>query len=278
MSTAAVTFVSPEFFAVSGAQAIAGRLLTSQDDAGAQRVVVVNDSFVRTFSPDADPIGRRVFLGTRDFTIVGVVPDLMARDVQDRRRDGVYASILQSGTTRVRVMAKAAQPGAPILPALRASLRRVEPDAPITEVFSLHEAVYRDKKVLDVLSTLFLVFGAGALALTAIGLYGVVSFGVTQRTRELGIRMALGATRGQVLALVVRQGSRQIAIGLVAGSALAVALSRAFAAAVEQLPGPDSPLLLSIVSALAVTALVALALPARRAVRLQIASAIRDNP
>jgi ABC-type antimicrobial peptide transport system permease subunit len=189
----------------------------------------------------------------------------------------VYASILQSGTARVRVMATATQPGAPILSALRTSLRRVEPDAPITEVFSLHEAVYRDKKVLDILSTLFSAFGAGALALTAIGLYGVVSFGVTQRTRELGIRMALGATRVQVLALVLRQGSRQIVVGLVAGSALAVGLSRAFAAAVEQLPGPDGPLLLLIVSALAITALAALALPARRAVRLQIVSAIRDR-
>jgi predicted permease len=277
LRTASVTFVSPAFFAVTNAQALAGRLITAQDHAGAQRVVVVNESFVRTFSPDAEPIGRRVFLGSRDFTIVGVVPDLMARDVQDRRRDGVYASILQSGTTRVRVMATAAQPGAPILPALRTSLRLVEPDAPITEVFSLHEAVYRDKKVLDILSTLFSVFGAGALALTAIGLYGVVSFGVTQRRRELGIRMALGATRGQVLALVLRQGSRQIAIGLVAGSALAVGVSRAFAAAVEQLPGPDGPLLLLIASALAITALAALALPARRAVRLQIVSAIRDR-
>jgi putative ABC transport system permease protein len=275
--TTSVTFVSSGFFAVSGTHAITGRLLTPQDDASAQRVVVVNESFVRTFSPDANPIGRRVFLGQRDFTIVGIVPDLMARDVQDRRRDGVYASILQSGTTRVRVMARAAQPDAPILSALRASLRRVESDAPVTEIFSLHEAVYRDKKVLDILSTLFSVFGVGALALTAIGLYGVVSFGVTQRTRELGIRMALGATRGQVLALVVRQGSRQIVIGLIAGSLLALALSRAFAAAVEQLPGPDAPLLLLIVSTLALTSLAALALPARRAARLQIVSAIRDN-
>ena len=275
--TTSIAFVSPGFFAVSGARARAGRLLTAQDNASAQRVVVVNESFVRTFSPDADPIGRRIFLGARDFTIVGIVPDLMARDVQDRRGDGVYASILQSGTTLVRVMARAAQPDVPILSALRASLRRVETDAPITEIFSLHEAVYRDKKVLDVLSTLFSIFGVGALSLTAIGLYGVVSFGVTQRTRELGIRMALGATRGQVLALVVRQGSRQIVIGLVAGSLLALGLSRAFAAAVEQLPGPDGPLLLLIVSALAVTALAALALPARRAARLQIVSAIRDQ-
>jgi predicted lysophospholipase L1 biosynthesis ABC-type transport system permease subunit len=240
-------------------------------------VAVVNESFVRRFSADRPPIGRRVFLGPRDFTIVGVVSDLMARDVQERTQDGVYTAILQSRPFGIRVMARGAADPAAMMPAIRETLRRIDPDMPVTEVFTLHEAVYRDKRVLDVLSTLFLIFGVGALSLTAIGLYGVVSFGVTQRTREIGIRLALGATRANVLALVVGQGGRQLAVGLGVGLLLAIALSRGFAAAVEQLPPADAPLLLGICAALAATAIVALVIPAKRASRLEILHALRHD-
>jgi predicted permease len=275
--TTAVAFVSPEFFTVAQAPARVGRLLTWDDDTGAPRVAVVNESFVRRFSSDLSPIGRRLFVGARDFTIVGVVPDLMARDVQERRTDGVYASILQSRPYGIRVMAKGAADFRSMLTAIRATLGRIDPDMPVTEVFTLHEAVYRDKRVLDVLSTLFLVFGIGALTLTAIGLYGVVSFAVTQRTRELGIRLALGATPWRVLTLVMGQGTRQLVVGLVAGTLLAMALARALAAAVDQLPGADAPLLLAIAAALSVTAFVALIVPAVRAARLEIVQALRTN-
>ena len=144
-------------------------------------------------------------------------------------------------------------------------------------MFTLHEAVYREKRVLDVLSTLFLVFGIGALSLTAIGVYGVVSFAVTQRTREIGIRFALGATRAQVLRLVVGQGTRQLVVGVSIGLVLAVALSRGFAAAVEQLPPADAPLLLWIALAIALTGAAAVTVPAYRATRTQILRALRAN-
>lgn len=173
------------------------------------------------------------------------------------------------------MMAKGPADLASMMSAIRATLRQIDPDMPVTEVFSLHEAVYRDKRVLDVLSTLFFVFGLGALSLTAIGLYGVVSFMVTQRTRELGIRHALGATPWQVLALVLARGSRQLMAGLAAGTLLAIALSRAVAAAVGQLPAADAAMLLVIAAALSLTALVALIIPAPRAARLEIVQALR---
>jgi hypothetical protein len=269
-----VSFVSPEFFAITGARTHRGRVLAWGDDAAAPPRAGVNEGFVRRFSADRDPLGRRIFLGERDFTIVGVVNDLMARDVQERATDGIYIPLLQARPVVIRVMARGSAEPASLMPVIRETLRRIDPDMPVTEVFSLREAVYRDKRVLDVLSTLFLIFGIGALTLTAVGLYGVVSFAITQRTREIGIRLALGARPSHLLALVIAQGARQLGIGLAAGVLLAVALSRGFAAAVEQLPPADLPLLAGICAALTATVAIALAVPARRALRLQIVNAI----
>ena len=275
--TTVVSAVSPEFFDVAGARALRGRLFTWQDDAAAPRVAVVNASFVRRHSSKRDPIGRTLYASGRAYTIVGVVPDLMARDVQSRLQDGAYISILQSRPYGIRVMARGPADAVALLPSLRAAVHRIDPDMPITEVFTLHEAVYREKRVLDVLSTLFLAFGIGALSMTAIGLYGIVSFAVTQRTREIGIRLALGATRAQVLALVLGQGGRQLIVGLALGMLIAVGLSRGFAAAVEQLPPADGIVLLWIAVAMSTTAAVALVIPAQRAVGLQILRALRTE-
>jgi predicted permease len=271
-----VSFVSAGFFDVLTARPLAGRLLAATDTAHAPRVVVVNESFVRRFSPERNPVGRRLYIGPRDFEIVGIVGDLLAGDVQDRRQDGLYAPIFQTRPFGVRVMARGSAPPLSLLPGIRGAIRTVDRDMPLTEIFTLHEAVYRDKRVLEALSALFLVFGLGALGLTAIGLYGVVSFAVTARTRELGIRRALGATSGQIAGLIARHGSRQLAAGLLVGLLLAVGLSRAFAAAVEALPPADGPVLAGIAVALAITVAVAMALPTRRAVRLEVVRALRE--
>jgi ABC-type antimicrobial peptide transport system permease subunit len=165
--------------------------------------------------------------------------------------------------------------GASLTPTVRAVIARIDPDVPLQEVFTVREAAYRDKRVLDVLSSLFLVFGIGALSLTAIGLYGVVSFGVASRTREFGVRLALGATRRELVRLVLAQSVGQLAVGLGVGLALGIALSRAFAAAVEAIMPPDVPVLVVIVTSVSLTALAALAVPARRAASLDPADALR---
>ena len=272
-----VAFVSPGFFDVVQAKALSGRLLGPGDTTGAPRVVVVNESFVRRFSATQSPIGRRVYFGEREFEIVGVVPDLMAGDVQDRRQDGMYASILQSQPFGLRVMARGALAPMSLLPAIRAAIRGVEPDAAMAEILTLSDAVYLDKRILDVLSGLFFVFAVGALSLTAVGLYGVVAFATAQRTREIGIRLALGATRRQIAVLVAAQGGRQLGIGLGAGLVLAVALSRGFAAAVEAIPPADLPLLAVVAGVLGITVAAAVVVPTRRAIALDPSRALRDN-
>ncbi len=276
-NTTSVASVTPGFFDAVGGRVVAGRGLTWQDDATAAAVAVVNDSFVRRFSADRDPVGRRIFLGTRILTIVGVVPDLMARDLQERRADGIYTSLLQSRPFAVRVVMRGAGELDGLAAALRREVARVDRDLPLLEVLTLREAALRDKAVLDVLSRLFGLFGAGALALTAIGLYGVVSFAVAQRRREFGIRLALGATRRDIAAIVASEGGRQIGLGLVAGVAIGTGLTRAFAAAIEGAPTGNLQVLGAIIAAVAVTAAVAMAAPTWRAASTTISSALRHE-
>ena len=271
----AVTLVSPGFFDVLGARAQAGRLLDARDARDAEPVAVVNQSFVTKYGDAAGLLDRRVFLGARSFRVVGIVADLYAGDIQDAAQDGVYLAVSQTRTSVVRLMVLGGDDPMSLVPSVRRALSSLASDVPIVDVFTLHEAVYRDKRVLDVLSSLFLVFGAGALALTAMGLYGVLSFAVAQRTREIGIRMALGATRGGVLRLVLRQGLTQVATGLAIGTVLALVMSRAFAAAVEALHAPGVSLLGVILAAVSMTATAAIVVPARRALRTEIVRALR---
>lgn len=139
------------------------------------------------------------------------------------------------------------------------------------------DTALRDKGALDVLSRLFGLFGAGALLLTAIGLYSVTAFSVAQRRRELGIRIALGATRLDLLRLVGGQGIRQVAIGLAAGTVLAFVLTRAFTAAIEFLPGQDAAVLPGVLLSLFVTSVVALVGPIHRASAVDPVQALRGN-
>ena len=271
----AVAGVTPSFLEVLGARMTRGRALAASDDAGAPAVAVVNQSFASRYSPGRDAIGRRIFLGTRSLRIVGVVPDLMAGDIQDLSQDGVYVPIAQFRPFSVRLIARGSAPPRALFADVRSAIRRVDPDLPVTELLTLYDAAFEDKSVLDVLSLLFLVFGAVALALTAVGLYSVLSFGVAARTREIGIRVALGATRRHVVGLVARQGSTQVAIGLAGAMALAIAMSRAFASAVERLHPVSVSLVLTIVGALALISVLSLVMPARRAGRIEVARSLR---
>jgi predicted permease len=275
LPTTSLTMVSPGYFDVLDARPRVGRLLGPGDTAAAPAVAVVNDSFVARHSPDRDPIGRRIFIGTRELTVVGVIPDRMPSDIQDLTQDGIYASIFQLRPFAVRLMARG--PADPLLlaPAVRAAVESVDRDLPMYETFTVRDAALRDKLVLSVLTRLFAIFGAGALLLTAIGLYSVTAFAVAQRTREFGIRLALGATAGDLLRLVAAQGARQVALGLGAGLVLAVLLVRGFTVAVEAVAQPMPLILGGVLASLGVTAMLALVWPVRQAGRTDVMRALR---
>jgi predicted permease len=276
MQTTGVVFVTPGFLRVLDAAVLRGRDLTWQDDARAAPVALVNESWVRRFSPDRDPLGRTFAITPgRPITIAGIVPDLQLQDPGDRRGDGVYLPMLQQRPYAVRLMATAATDPLALAPIIRDRIEAVDPDLPVFEIATLHDAIYADASVLDAFGVLFAVSGAGALFLAVLGLYGVVAFGVTQRTREFGVRIAVGARRVDIIGLVVRQGSKALALGGTLGLLLALALQHGIAAALEVVEPGDPALFAAVFGALTLTALVALLVPATRAAATEPLQALR---
>jgi hypothetical protein len=268
--------VTPEFFDLAGARATRGRLLTWQDDERVQPVAVVNDSFVRKFSPDGEIVGRRIRTGNREFTVVGIVADLLIQDIQDRDGAGVYLSMRQSRPYVIRTMTGPMPDPLAAFPSFRAAVQEVDPDLPVLEPATLHDAIYADKRVLDAMSTLFLAFGVGTVFLAVIGLFALLSFAVTSRTREFGVRIALGATRRDLVQLVLARGVVELVWGLGVGLLIAVAVSRALAATLENVPPAGANVFAAIVIAIASAALLAIWKPVRRAMRLSPLDALRD--
>lgn len=276
LPTTGLTLVSPSYFDTLSAPVLSGRGLTGDDRPGAPVAAVVNESFVARYSADRDPVGRRVFIARREVTIVGVVPDLMSGDVDEAEHHGMYVSIHQLRPYTVRVVAAGFAEPMSLMRPLRQAIDRVDPDLPISETFTVRESALRDKQILDVLSRLFGVFGTGALLLTAIGLYSVTAFSIALRRRELGIRVALGATRGDLLRMLAAQGGRQLAVGLIAGTALAFGLTRGFKAAINFASDHDGFVLAAVIASLCVTTVAAIALPVLRASRTDPVKALRQ--
>jgi len=269
--------VTPEFFDLAAASARRGRLLTWQDDGRAPFVAVVNESFVARHSPTRDPLGRRLRLGTREFTIVGVVPDLLMQDIEETDGAGFYVSMLQYPPFAIRVLAETAGPALDAAPALRQAVAAVDRDLPVIEVATLREAIFADKRILDALATLFLVFGAGAIFLAGLSLHAVLSFVIAQRRRELGIRLALGASARDMAGLILRRGGMEVAWGLGLGLLAAFGLSRAIAATLERAPEAGPAALAAIAGVVAVGAALAAWRPLSRILRLDPVAALRQD-
>jgi predicted permease len=275
--TAGVAMVTPDFFDLAGAPAGRGRLLTWRDDHRAAPVAVVNDSFVRRFSPDRDVVGRSIRVGDREFAVVGVVRDLLMQDVEDRDGAGVYLSMLQARPFAIRTMSGPMSDPAAAIRTFRAAIGEVDADLPVLEPAPLYDAIYADKRVLDVMSTLFLAFGAGTVFLAVVGLFALLSFAVTARTREFGVRVALGASSRDLVALVLGRGARELGWGLGIGLLIAVALSRALAATMENFPAAGSGVFVAIVMIISTAAALAMWKPVRRAMRLSPLDALREE-
>jgi predicted permease len=274
--------VTPGWFPAFKVRPLEGRLLGPEDVGGALPVAVVTRGFVDRYFDGRSPLGKRIRLGQSEstapwLTIVGVVPDVWydGNDTKDALRTVAFTPLAQ-GDNRFLSIAVVAH-GQPMSFArpVQEAISSIDPDQPMYWVRTLAETLQRSGWYFAVFGTLFMIFGGAALFLATVGVYGVVSFGVSRRTQEVGVRMALGASARDVLSMFLRQGSLQIAVGLSCGLVLAFFLAKGLALVMFQVNTRNPLMYAGVTVALALTSLLATYLPARRALAVDPMVALR---
>jgi predicted lysophospholipase L1 biosynthesis ABC-type transport system permease subunit len=248
-----------------------------RDDERAPEVAILNETAARHFFGEENPIGRRLGVESPgDTTIIGVASDTKMSNLREAAPRVMYRSFLQTGHPRRMTFAvRTAGPPLTALTAVRSALEADEPSLPLFGFTTLQEVVDKSLAQERLFAALSSLFGLVALSLAAVGLYGVMAYSVSQRTREIGLRIALGAQGRSVLVLMVGQGMKVVLGGLAVGGLAAVGLARLIA---NRLYGttPTDPLVVAVVSALLVlVALLACYVPARRAAKVNPMEALR---
>jgi predicted permease len=267
--------VSEDYFATMRIPLVSGRAFEPTDDTSAPKVAIVNQPFARKFWPGRDPIGRTIEVGGDQHRVVGIVREIKYVNVTEEPRPYVYLPLAQMYMPQVTLHVRANGDAAAAQNTVRAAVRRVDSALPLFDVRTLQSQADASLGTF-VVATLFLsAAGVQALLLAAIGIYGVVAFLVAQRTREIGIRVALGATPSRVLRLIMGQGLALSIAGLGLGVAIALASTRVLAGMLYGV-GPRDPLtFVATAAGLLAVALLACWIPARRALKVSATTALR---
>jgi predicted permease len=271
----AVANVSPEYFRAIGTPLQRGRFFTALDHDKAPQVALLNDAAARRWFPNEDPIGRRVLSGGAPHEVVGIVRDVLQRNPGQPAVPQMFKPYAQRTSRSVRVIVRAEGDALALAPAVRDQIRALDPNLPLADVVPLAEMVSRSIARPRFYTSLLSLFAAVALALSATGIFGVMSYSVAQQSKEIGIRIALGARTGDVLRGVVGRALTLAALGVAAGMITALALGRVIR---NQLFGVDvfDPITLaSVIAVLISTAAVASLWPARRAASVDPIAAFR---
>jgi predicted permease len=275
---AEVQSASPGYFQTVGIPLIKGRGIDDRDIADREPVIVISDSMARQFFPQADPVGARISIGNgRNWLrIVGVVGDVKST-LASEPSQVMYRPLAQAPQLTVMFLARAAGDPAALVQQMRGAVHAIDPQQPVDQFRTLDEVRAASLAAPRLTATLIGAFAAIALLITAAGLAGVIAFSVNQRSQEFGVRMALGASRGSVLQLVMGQGLRLVLIGLAIGGVAAVILSGTVRALLFATEPTDVPTFIAVAIVLAVVALIACFLPARRASSVDPLVALRGN-
>lgn len=274
--------VGPRYFATMGIPVLAGREFTERDVEGAPKVAIVNETMAKYFFAGRNPLGHRFGFGggtATDMEIVGVVKDVRSQELRDQAQRFVYLPYAQdTSVTQLTYYVRAARDdGGATAAAIRQTVRRVDANLPVFAMKTMAVQVDESLFVERMVAVLSVVFGGLATLLAAIGLYGVMSYAVARRTREIGIRMALGAERGRVLWLVLREVAGMAAVGIAGGLVAAFWLTRQVQSQLFGL-SPGDPLTLGAATILlAVVALGSGYVPARRATDIDPMIALRTE-
>ena len=267
--------VSPGYFYTLGIPVLQGRTFTDHDDEQAPKVAVVNEAVARRFWPTEDPIGKQLPLFRDSVTVVGVVGNTRHEGLSQETEAEFYVPYLQSPGNSMQLAVRTAAEPDSIVSAVRAQVRDVDPDQPLYHVATLQQVLSESLAPRRFDMLLLGIFAGIALALATVGIYGVMAFSVTQRTHEIGIRMALGAERRNVLRLVVRQGLRLTLFGVVLGVAGAWALTSFLSTFLFGVAARDPATFVLVSLALVAVSILACYIPARRATRVDPMVALR---
>jgi putative ABC transport system permease protein len=272
--------VSPAFFDTFRTPLLQGRFFTDADALGAERVAIINEAMARSAWPGEAAVGRRLRFSPSDslpVTIVGVVATVVPRKINDpfRGNEQVYVPLEQSGWTTMDLVLRTGGDPYAVVTSLRDAVRAFDPDLPVARIQSM-EHVIRDRMFEGrVYGTMFAIFGFVALLLASIGLYGVMSYVVSQRTAEVGVRMALGASRREVMRLLLGSGARLLLIGVAIGLPTAIGLAQLLRGSLYGVSATDPATFVAIPVTLTLVALLASFVPARRATRVDPIVALR---
>jgi putative ABC transport system permease protein len=268
-----------DYFRTMGIRVVSGRVFTDRDRHGAPGVVVINETLARRYWPGKDPLGSRVVLnfptGVFVHEVVGVIADVRAFGLEEPAEGEMYFPYWQQPDALIGITLRTSGDPASLVRQLRAAVWSVDREQPVTHMLTMSALAAESLAFRRTGMTLAGASGLLALALAAIGIYGVLSYSVSRRTREIGVRVALGATRGEVAALVVREGLMMTAIGVAIGLAAAAGLTQ-FLTSILFDVRPGDPLTYAAVSVILIAvALAATWLPARRAASLDPLVALR---
>ena len=278
-----INAVSPGHFRTLAIRQLAGRDFTRDDAPDTQPVAIVNETLARLLWPGQTAVGRRVqFVRSRTalgnpVEVVGVVQDSKYVTVGEDPRPFLYRPLSQSYTPRVTLLVKTAAEPMAVLPAVRAEVRRTDPDLPLFNAASLETATNVSLLPIQIVSLLSIAVGFIAFGLSTTGVYAVVSYLIRRRTREIGIRLALGATRRDIVRLMSRQGRRWAGIGLALGLVAALGVTQLLRALLYGIPPADIIAFGSVSLLLAATTSLACWIPARRSARIDPLTCLRDE-
>ena len=272
---------SPGYIRALRVPLVAGRWFTEQDTDGARRVVVINETMARRYWPATDPVGQSLDLemamgpGYTPVEIVGVVADVKYDDMAAQFDNDIYVPYLQSGYPCYYVAVRTAGDPLSMVGAVRQAVTSVSRELPVSDVMTMSQRIANSTSRTRFIAVLLVLFAVLALVLAVTGLYGLIAYSIAQRTREIGIRMALGARSSQVLRLTLCQGMGLVIVGTILGVAAALALTRLLQSLLYEVSAADPLAFVAATSLLILAALVACCVPAWRAARIDPMAALR---
>ena len=269
--------VGPGYFETMGITMARGRGFQATDVAGQPRVVVINETMARRYWPDRDPIGSTIRFDGRSAMVAGIARDGKYERLSEGARSYVYQPVFQNFRPDMVLHVRTDDDPARVLPSVRSAVRRLDPNMALFDVRTLEEHMRISTFVTRLAASMLGLFGLLGMLLAAVGLYGVIAFNAAQRTREIGLRMALGAGRGQVIWLVLRDGFVLAAAGIGGGLVLAFGAGRLVAGQLTGVSGTDPVSFAGTAILLSAVAAVACVLPARRASALNPLTALRRD-